>query len=139
MGETVQLTEHILAVRVGEGDPRAMLGEFRRTAVLVPRNEAGVLAGMSGGIQWIYAFTDEERLARFAAARGAPPDAEVPYHVLLGARLLDVVVPEAGVPTGVALDVADAERAMLFPPVTGIVPDQAADRETADEMLREGP
>jgi hypothetical protein len=45
---------------------------------------------------------------------------------VLGARLLDVVVPASEEPTGVAVDVADEDGSMMFPPVRGIVPDGAA-------------
>ncbi|MCC2279164.1 SseB family protein [Streptomyces sp. ET3-23] len=123
------LTEQVAAVHAGQGHPAAMIGEFRRTAVLVPLDEAGGLWSVEfGGIRWICAFTDETALARFAAAHGAtaastPVDRE--YRSVLGARLLDVVVPAVGGPAGVALDVA-GERPMLFPPVTGIVPGHAA-------------
>ncbi|MGW2818583.1 hypothetical protein [Streptomyces sp. NPDC001415] len=110
----------------------ALLGEFRRTAVLVPLGdgpgadeERGVLTGDWNGIRWIYAFSDEAALARFAVARGEAAR-EWTYQRILGARLLDVAVPAAGVPCGVALDAADGEDGMVFPPVKGIVPDAVA-------------
>ncbi|MFH8338668.1 hypothetical protein [Streptomyces sp. AM6-12] len=100
------------------------LGEFRRTAVLVPVDEHGVpLTGDYGGVRWIYAFSSEAALARYALARGEG-DREWPYQKWLGARLLDAAVPAVGVPCGVALDVGGAGA--LFPPVAGIVPDRAA-------------
>ncbi|MEU7059998.1 hypothetical protein [Streptomyces sp. NPDC046197] len=104
----------------------ALLGEFRRTAVLVPldRDDAP-LAGDHGGVRWIYAFSDEAALARFALARGEG-SRERAYRRVLGARLLDAAVPAAGVPCGVALDVGSDGDGMLFPPVPGIVPDTAA-------------
>ncbi len=76
------------------------------------------------GVRWICAFSDEEALARFAAARG---DArrEWTYRTILGARLLDVMVPLLPGPGGVALDAGSATGA-LFPPVRGIVPDEVA-------------
>lgn len=101
-----------------------LLGEFRRTAVLVPFDEYGSLwTADQNGVRWICAFSDEEALARFARARG---DAvrEWTYQRILGARLLDVMVPMLGIPAGVALD-AGSEDGMLFPPVKGIVPDSA--------------
>ncbi|MFJ9591192.1 hypothetical protein ACIRS3_00395 [Streptomyces virginiae] len=101
-----------------------MLGEFRRTALLVPLSEGddgGLMTGWQGGVRWIYAFTDEESLARFAEARGAgAPDWE--YLSILGARLVDAVIPTVDGPTGVAVNVADEGGSMLFPPVVGIVP-----------------
>ncbi|MFF6984822.1 hypothetical protein [Streptomyces sp. NPDC010273] len=103
-----------------------LLGEFRRTAVLVPTDEDDApLVGDFGGIRWIYAFSNESALARFAIARGEG-GREWPYQRLLGARLLDAAVPAAGVPCGVALDVGTEGEGVLFPPVTGIVPEDAA-------------
>ncbi|MFM9369795.1 SseB family protein [Streptomyces sp. Da 82-17] len=111
----------------------ALLGEFRRSAVLVPLTGGGADSGGfwtadHGGIRWILAFSDEGALARFALARGEgarPWD----YQSVLGARLLDVAVPAVakdGVPCGIALDTADEQDAVLFPPVTGVVPDAVA-------------
>ncbi|MEW2621659.1 SseB family protein [Streptomyces sp. NPDC048106] len=102
----------------------AFLGEFRRTAVLVPVDEHDVpLTGDHGGVRWILAFSSEAALARYALARGEG-DREWAYQRWLGARLLDAAVPAVGVPCGVALDVGGAGA--LFPPVAGIVPDRAA-------------
>lgn len=111
----------------------ALLGEFRRTPVLVPLDEdEAPLVGDYGGIRWIYAFSDESALARFAIARGEG-SREWEYRRVLGARLLDAGVPATGVPTGVALDVGSDGDGVLFPPVTGIVSDAAAvDTETVD-------
>ncbi|MFG2179468.1 hypothetical protein [Streptomyces abikoensis] len=106
--------------------PAALLGEFRRTAVLVPLDEAGGLWSVEmHGIRWICGFTGVAALARFAVARGIAEDEEWEYRSILGARLLDVVVPAVGAPAGVALDIAD-ERPVMFPPVRGIVPDDVA-------------
>jgi len=101
-----------------------LLGEFRRTAVLVLIDAYGSLwTADQGGVRWICAFSNEEALARFAQAQG---DArrEWTYQRVFGARLLDVMVPELGMPAGVALD-AGSDDGMLFPPVEGIVPDAA--------------
>ncbi|MBT2441579.1 SseB family protein [Streptomyces sp. ISL-36] len=104
----------------------AVLELFRMTAVLVPRRDRSWLTVDFGGVRWILAFSDESALARYALARGEG-GAEWEYETVLGARLLDVAVPSAGVPCGVALDAADgAEHAVLFPPVAGVVPDAAA-------------
>lgn len=110
----------------------ALLGEFRRTPVLVPlgdgpgpEDERGLLTADLGGVRFILAFSDEQALARYAVARGVAAR-EWSYQTVLGARLLDVAVPAAGVPCGVALDCADGEEGMVFPPVRGIVPDQVA-------------
>jgi len=115
----------------------ALLGEFRRTPVLLPlaEDDAPLVADL-GGIRWIYAFSNEEALTRFAIARGEAPR-EQPYRRVLGARLLDVGTVVAGVPCGVALDVGSEGEGVLFPPVTGIVPDEAAvDTETDGEGRR---
>jgi hypothetical protein len=104
----------------------AVLELFRTTAVVVPRRDEGWLTVDFGGVRWILAFSDESALARYAVARGEG-GAEWEYETVLGARLLDVAVPSAGVPCGVALDAADGpEHAVLFPPVVGVVPDAAA-------------
>ncbi|GAA1332114.1 hypothetical protein GCM10009647_072580 [Streptomyces sanglieri] len=63
-------------------------------------------------------------MARFAQARG-DAEREWTYQAVLGARLLDVMVPMLPGPAGVALD-AGSEDGMLFPPVAGIVPDSVA-------------
>ncbi len=48
-------------------------------------------------------------------------------HVaLLGARIVDEIVPTLDEPTGLAVDIADEDGAMFFPPVTGVVPDGVA-------------
>ncbi|MFH8473675.1 SseB family protein [Streptomyces sp. NPDC018000] len=103
-----------------------LLGEFRRTAVLVPLDEAGDLwSAEQNGVRWICAFSDEEALARFARARGEA-GREWAYQAVLGARLLDVMVPLLPGPAGVALDAGSEDGGMLFPPVAGIVPDAVA-------------
>ncbi|MFF8511611.1 SseB family protein [Streptomyces sp. NPDC015492] len=110
-----------------------LLGEFRRTAVLVPFDDQDSLwTADFNGVRWICAFSDEEALARFADARGQS-EREWPYRTILGARLLDVMVPMLPGPGGVALDAGSADG-MVFPPVAGIVPDEAAVDlgETAD-------
>ncbi|WP_411041703.1 hypothetical protein [Streptomyces collinus] len=117
-----------------------LLAEFRRTPVLVPLgdgpgpvHERGMLTAHWNGVRFILAFSDEQALARYARERGAFAR-EWTYQTVLGARLLDVAVPAAGVPCGVALDCADGPDGMAFPPVRGIVPDEAAlDFEAGDE------
>ncbi|AKN74029.1 hypothetical protein QR97_33725 [Streptomyces sp. PBH53] len=115
----------------------SLLGEFRRTPVLVPVDEDGApLAGDFGDVRWVYAFSDEQALARFALARGEG-GREWAYQRCLGARLLDAVVPAVGVPCGVALDCADGEDGMVFPPVRGIVPDAVAVDIAVEDVERE--
>lgn len=102
-----------------------LLGEFRRTAVLVPFDAYGSLwTSDQNGVRWICAFSDEEALARFALAQGDGAR-EWTYRTILGARLLDVMVPMLPGPAGVALD-AGSTDGVLFPPVAGIVPDHVA-------------
>jgi hypothetical protein len=84
-------------------------------------------------VRWICGFTDETALARFAVLHG-PGDRPMDYAALLGARIVDEVVPSLGEPAGLAVDIASEDGSMFFPPVTGIVPDGAAvDAGTARE------
>ncbi|MFE4261037.1 SseB family protein [Streptomyces sp. NPDC056883] len=126
----MELTAEIAAIRNGAGDPGRLVGEFRRAALLVPLADGpdgGLMSAVSGGIRWIYAFTDEEALARFAVARGeAESGREWEFLSVLGARLVDAVVPLADGPAGVVVNVADGDGSMFFPPVAGIVPDGSA-------------
>ncbi|MEU0677785.1 hypothetical protein ABZ330_33855 [Streptomyces sp. NPDC006172] len=113
-----------------------VLEEFRRTPVLVPLgdgpgpdHERGLLTADRNGVRFILAFSDGPALARYAEARGEF-HREWVYQTILGARLLDVAVPAAGMPCGVALDCADGPDGVVFPPVRGVVPDEVAvDRE----------
>ncbi|MFD3467742.1 hypothetical protein ACFWWM_15460 [Streptomyces sp. NPDC058682] len=101
------------------------LADFRSRAVLVPLDERGGLwTAELGGLDWICAFSGLETLARFAEARGEA-EREWPYRRIVGARLLDEVIPALDFPCGVALDVA-GPRGIVFPPVRGLVPDGAA-------------
>lgn len=131
MAEGTVLAERIADQRAGVGDPRALLGEFRRALVLVPIDGGGLWTAESGGVRWVCGFTDEVALARFAQARnaldgggGAGRSWEIAE--LRGARLLDEIVPAMGVPAGVAVNIADPDGSMFFPPVAGIVPDAVA-------------
>ncbi|MET9422617.1 SseB family protein [Streptomyces sp. NPDC006540] len=101
-----------------------LLGEFRRAAVLVPFDAQGSLwTADFNGVRWICAFSDEEALSRFAQAQ-QDAGREWVFRTVLGARLLDVMVPMLPGPAGVALD-AGSEDGMLFPPVEGVVPEAA--------------
>ncbi|MEN8650050.1 SseB family protein [Streptomyces sp. 21So2-11] len=114
-----------------------ILGEFRRTAVLVPLDERGSLwSADQSGVRWILAFSNEETLAEFARAQGGA-GREWEYQRVLGARLLDAMVPMLGVPAGVALDAGSVDG-MLFPPVTGVVPDAVAVELEADVHRHDG-
>ncbi|MEU3557825.1 SseB family protein [Streptomyces fragilis] len=120
------LAERIAERRAGVGDPRALVGEMRRSVLLVPSDGGGGLwSAHSGGVRWICAFTDEEALARFGRERGLG-ERPLEYAALLGARIVDEIVPSLGEPAGLAVDIATEDGSMFFPPVTGIVPDAAA-------------
>lgn len=106
----------------GEGDLRALVGEFRRAEVLVPVVDGSLLSAESGGIRWLFAFTDEAALERFAEARGEAVPERIP---VFGARLLDQVIPRVDGPAGIAVD-AGSPAGFALPPVTGIVPDAVA-------------
>jgi hypothetical protein len=100
-----------------------------------PEEERGLLTADFNGVRFILAFSDQQALARYAQTRGEY-SREWAYRTILGAKLLDVAVPAAGVPCGVALDCADGPDGMVFPPVRGIVPDKATvdrDEDQADE------
>ncbi|MFC9915844.1 hypothetical protein [Streptomyces sp. NPDC059862] len=119
------LAERIAERRAGVGDPRALVGEMRRSILLVPTPDGGLWSARSGGVRWICGFTDETALARFALRHG-PGDRPMDYAALLGARIMDEVVPSLGEPAGLAVDIASEDGSMFFPPVTGIVPDGVA-------------
>ncbi|WP_406726018.1 hypothetical protein WJ438_17065 [Streptomyces sp. GD-15H] len=127
LGETDEVVEPSAEeVAARRREFASLLEAFRDTAVLVPLRSGGWLTTDFGGVRWILAFSDESALARYALARDEAHQ-EWTYQTVLGARLLDVAVPAAGVPCGVALDAADgAEHAVLFPPVSGVVPDAFA-------------
>ena len=109
-------------VAVGQGNLRELVGEVRRAEVLVPVVDGSLLSVEVGGIRWLFAFTDESALERFAAARGEAVPEWVP---VFGARLLDQVIPRVGGPAGVAVD-AGSPTGFTLPPVTGIVADAVA-------------
>ncbi|WP_329230463.1 SseB family protein [Streptomyces canus] len=105
-----------------QGNLRAVVGEFRRSEVLVPVVDGSLVSAESGGIRWLFAFTDEAALERFAEARGEPVPERIPVY---GARLLDQVIPRVDGPAGIAVD-AGSPTGLVLPPVTGIVPDAVA-------------
>ena len=110
----------------GQGDLREVVGEFRRSEVLVPVVDDSLLSVAAGGVRWLFAFTDDAALVRFAQARGEAVPERVPVY---GARLLDQVVPEvarvAGGPVGIAVDAGSA-AGLVLPPAEGVVPGVAA-------------
>ncbi|MDF3143012.1 MULTISPECIES: SseB family protein [unclassified Streptomyces] len=105
-----------------DGDLRAVVGEFRRSEVLVPVVDGSLVSAEAGGIRWLFAFTDDAALTRFAEARGDAIQERVPVY---GAWLLDRVIPRAGRPVGIAVDAGSA-TGMVLPPVVGIVPEAVA-------------
>lgn len=128
----MSLVDEVAAVHAGQPDPAALVGEFRRTHVLIPTVNDTFLSSEMDGIRWLFAFTDEDALSRFAISRGSAPGTEWQYVTVTGARILDVLIPAIEGPTGVALD-AGSEQGALFPPVSGIVPDSVAvDGATSD-------
>ena len=137
MGQSrVALAERIAERRDGGDDPRALVGEMRRSVLLVPVADGGLWSVRSGGVRWICGFTDETALARFALRHG-PGDRPVDYAALLGARIVDEIVPTLGEPAGLAVDIATDEGSMFFPPVVGIVRDAVAvDAGAAQERRR---
>jgi len=112
----------VSAEALRQGNLRAVVGEFRRSEVLVPVVDGALLSAESGGIRWLFAFTDEAALERFAEARGEPVPERIPVY---GARLLDQVIPRVDGPVGIAVD-AGSPTGLVLPPVTGIVPDAVA-------------
>ncbi|WP_327355368.1 SseB family protein [Streptomyces sp. NBC_01304] len=106
----------------GQLNPHALLGEFRRTEVLLPVVDGSLLSAPSGGIRWIFTFTSVETLEHFAKQRPETIDEWVPVH---GAQILDRMIPAIEGPTGVALD-AGSPASWMLPPVVGIVPDAVA-------------
>ncbi|MFF8264260.1 SseB family protein [Streptomyces virginiae] len=116
------LAAEVAAYRDGMADPTRLVGEFRRAVLLLPLadGEAGSLGGLmsavSGGVRWLYAFTDEEALSRFTQAR-READREWRCLAIPGARLVDEVIPAVGGWPGVAVNVADENGSMLFPPL----------------------
>ena len=79
------LAERIAERRWGGDDPRALVGEMRRSVLLVPVADGGLWSVRSGGVRWICGFTDESALARFALHHG-PGDQPMEYAALLGAH-----------------------------------------------------
>ncbi|MGC9379067.1 hypothetical protein [Streptomyces sp. MH13] len=119
------LAERIAEQRRGVGDPRTLVGEMRRSVLLIPTAGGGLWSAQSGGVRWICGFTDEAALARFALLHGSG-DQPMDYAALLGARIVDEVVPSLGEPAGLAVDIATEDGSMFFPPVVGIVADGVA-------------
>jgi hypothetical protein len=91
----------VSAEALRQGNLRAVVGEFRRSEVLVPLVDGALVSAEAGGIRWLFAFTDEAALERFAEARGEPVPERMPVY---GARPLDQVIPKMDGPAGTAVD-----------------------------------
>ncbi|MFJ8854337.1 SseB family protein [Streptomyces sp. NPDC102437] len=94
---------------------------MRRSVLLVPAAGERLWSARLDGVRWICGFTDEAAPARFARLH-ASGDQAMDYAALLGARIVDEVVPSLGEPAGLATE----DGAMFFPPVVGIVPNAVA-------------
>ncbi|MFJ4642009.1 hypothetical protein ACIP6Q_00555 [Streptomyces bobili] len=57
-----ELAERIAERRWGGDDPRALVGEMRRSVLLEPVADGGLWSVRSGGVRWICGFTDESAL-----------------------------------------------------------------------------
>ncbi|WP_232247288.1 SseB family protein [Kitasatospora azatica] len=109
------LARGIEAVYAGRGDSAELVDLLRSATVLCPLVDGEPLVAELGSIQWIYAFTDEAALARFAVARG-DGDREWDFARIEGDLLLDVAVPALDGPGGVAVNVG-SPAPMSFPSV----------------------
>ncbi|MET7637094.1 SseB family protein [Streptomyces sp. NPDC005438] len=115
------LVEDIAAWRAGNGDAPTVLGSFRRSEILVPVRDDGVLTTPYGGMLWLQTFTDPGQLSRFRQTQGTPVDDILTVH---GARLLDQLLPTLDDPTGIAVNAADPPHSILLPPAHPVVPHQ---------------
>ncbi|MGW0927750.1 SseB family protein [Streptomyces sp. NPDC002644] len=77
---------------------------MRRSTLPVPLADGGLWSARSGGVRWICGFTDETALAEFALRHG-PGDRPMDHAVLLGARIVDEIVPAPDEPAGLAVDI----------------------------------
>ncbi|WP_327070882.1 SseB family protein [Kitasatospora sp. NBC_01302] len=112
----VGLAERLAALHDGQVDGPELVGELREALVLLPTRCGEPLAGEAEGVRWLYAFTSESTLARFASARGI--GGEVEYLTVRGSRVLEVAVTALGARAGVALDVAGPASFLL--PVSAV-------------------
>ncbi|MFI6038201.1 SseB family protein [Streptomyces sp. NPDC051315] len=76
-------------------------------------------------MRWIRGFTDEAPLAQVALRHGSG-DQPMGYAALLGARIVDEIVPTLNEPAGLAGDIATEDASKFFPTAAGIVPDAVA-------------
>ncbi|WP_241989864.1 MULTISPECIES: hypothetical protein [unclassified Streptomyces] len=74
------------------GAPRTLVGEMRHSVLLVPIAADGLWSARLSAVRWICGFTDETTLAWFARQHD-PSDQPVQYAAVLGARIVDEIVP----------------------------------------------
>lgn len=119
------LRHEIAELHALRGNPSNLLAAFRAALVHVPvLADQRPLTVERDGLRWLLAFTTEDDLGAFVAAR-QESGADWHFIAVRGHRLLDELVPALPDPTGVSLDIAGS-RPMLLPPVKGVVPESAA-------------
>jgi hypothetical protein len=116
--ENAVLRSEIQLVHAGVADGDSLVASLRRSELLVPSAADGApLTTVLDGVTWVLAFTSEQALAVYAAARG-PVTRSTYFLTLSGGLLLDVALPalcsSSGRPGGVAVDLAGSYP-MLFP------------------------
>lgn len=106
------LRTEIQLIRGGIGNSVALQRALRESVLFVLPWEDGesVVSAEQNGIRWVYAFTSEAEVARYAVMRDAVPDADVPYLTVRGDRLVDVRIDA---PWGLAVDVAGSQPFLL--------------------------
>lgn len=108
------LRSEIQLVHAGVADGDSLVASLRRSELLVPSAADGApLTTDLDGVSWVLAFTSEQALAVYAAARG-PVTRSTYFLTLSGSLLLDVALPTLGRPGGIAVDLAGSYP-MLFP------------------------
>ncbi|WP_112273569.1 SseB family protein [Lentzea terrae] len=100
----------------GKGDPRRVLASFRATPVLLCRQidpPAVTTVEVPGMGTWLQVFSTVQRLTSVVGA-------EQSCMTLLGAEVLDLLLPVLPAGLGVVLD-PHSPHMMTFPPVSPIV------------------
>lgn len=112
------LRSEIQLVHAGVADGDSLVESLRRSELLVPSAADGApLTTELDGVRWVLAFTSEQALAVYAAARG-PVTRSTYFLTLSGGLLLDVALPALGRPGGLAVGLAvdlAGSYPMLFP------------------------
>lgn len=119
------LRSEIQLVHAGVADGATLVASLRSSELLVPSAADGApLTTDLDGVSWVLAFTSEQALAVYAAARG-PVTRSTYFLTLSGSLLLDVALPALGRPGGIAVDLAGSYP-MLFPATVEPVVDAVA-------------